>query len=875
MSQVNMSDNMSDDDDELAEGPTWWRKIRKHLNFYRIHVIIITPIVFSGIFYASNGRYPVAYIDGLYSCVSAMTVCGLTTLNLSALTGWQQAILFIQMCIGNPVVVSWVTVYLRRHYFAIKFEHVLKANAERKAAETLANPERRPPTWPNRVSGFLRRVRTDVPILPEVPEAFRDEEKKKDVNQKLRPDMIRRMDDEPKRIDPSGFPVAPKKASTVHAAQPSHLSFAPSSSDHERAQPKSRRSIIGYGVESKRSHFRRLSDPGMPSRPTSPVTGTFPRSDTMQDKPAPASSSPGFPKTFTRTQTIEFAPNNPRRRGRLARGIARDEILENEGQAPEPLYPNVDHRSTHSRRGSVARQPSLTSSRTRGSKSYKHRGFGGFPMPFDIVTGLFGRFFPKLRRKVTRTVTMPVTTSLVSQQRDVPHGAKAVPYISFSAIVGRNSAFHRLSQEEMEELGGVEYRALNALLWIVGGYHIISQVITFIVIVSYISMPRWRPNFVPPAEMRPQSTVWFSVFQAVSAYTNTGMSLVDHSMVPFQTAYPMVIIMIFAILAGNTAFPIFLRFTIWSLSKLVPKTSRAHETLHFLLDHPRRCFIYLFPSHQTWFLLTIVCGLTATDWFFFLVLDIGNPGTESIPLGIRFLVGLFQAVAVRAAGFSAVSLSVLAAGVKVLYVIMMYISVYPIAMSIRSTNVYEEQSLGIFPDEEESGEEDFKPTGHRVTVWSRYLAMHARKQLAFDMWWVALALFLICVNERHNLDNPAVAVWFNIFTVIFELVSAYGTVGLSLGTPNNNFSLSGELRPLSKFILCLVMLRGRHRILPVAIDRAVMLPSEMQRQLDQDADTQSRYNISQSGSHPHEEETTSQGRIDRRRRSSQIVDDET
>lgn len=29
------------------------------------------------------------------------------------------------------------------------------------------------------------------------------------------------------------------------------------------------------------------------------------------------------------------------------------------------------------------------------------------------------------------------------------------------------------------------------------------------------------------------------------------------------------------------------------------------------------------------------------------------------------------------------------------------------------------------------------------------------------------------------------------------------------------------------------MIRGRHRILPVAIDRAVMLPSELQRQLDQ------------------------------------------
>jgi hypothetical protein len=41
-----------------------------------------------------------------------------------------------------------------------------------------------------------------------------------------------------------------------------------------------------------------------------------------------------------------------------------------------------------------------------------------------------------------------------------------------------------------------------------------------------------------------------------------------------------------------------------------------------------------------------------------------------------------------------------------------------------------------------------------------------------------------------------------------------------------NYSFSGAFRPLSKLIVCAVMLRGRHRGLPVAIDRAVMLPAE-------------------------------------------------
>lgn len=55
--------------------------------------------------------------------------------------------------------------------------------------------------------------------------------------------------------------------------------------------------------------------------------------------------------------------------------------------------------------------------------------------------------------------------------------------------------------------------------------------------------------------------------------------------------------------------------------------------------------------------------------------------------------------------------------------------------SVRSTNVYEEKSLGVYRDdhEDEYDEEDFEHEvqGSRMMVWSQYLAMHARKQLAF------------------------------------------------------------------------------------------------------------------------------------------------
>ena len=66
-----------------------------------------TPLIFSGILYASNGHSHIAYVDALFNSVSAMAVCGLASVDLSSLTGWQQAILFIQMCLGNPVCNCW------------------------------------------------------------------------------------------------------------------------------------------------------------------------------------------------------------------------------------------------------------------------------------------------------------------------------------------------------------------------------------------------------------------------------------------------------------------------------------------------------------------------------------------------------------------------------------------------------------------------------------------------------------------------------------------------------------------------------------------------------------------------------------------------
>lgn len=158
--------------------------------------------------------------------------------------------------------------------------------------------------------------------------------------------------------------------------------------------------------------------------------------------------------------------------------------------------------------------------------------------------------------------------------------------------------------------------------------------------------------------------------------------------------------------------------------------------------------------------------------------------------------------------------------------LMMYISVFPIAISVRRTNVYEEKSLGIYGSAVEEGADEKEPS---------YVGAHLRRQLSFDLWYIFLGLFVIAIAEGNRLQNTNEYA-FTLFSVLFEIVSAYGTVGLSLGYPTNSLSFSGEFTVVSKLVIIAMQIRGRHRGLPYELDRAILLPSDsLHKKEDADA----------------------------------------
>ena len=51
-----------------------------------------------------------------------------------------------------------------------------------------------------------------------------------------------------------------------------------------------------------------------------------------------------------------------------------------------------------------------------------------------------------------------------------------------------------------------------------------------------------------------------------------------------------------------------------------------------------------------------------------------------------------------------------------------------------------------------------------------------------DIWWLVWAVFIVAIIERAKLLDESMK-WFDLFRVLFELVSAFGGIGLSLGLP--------------------------------------------------------------------------------------------
>ncbi|KAI0911488.1 cation transport protein-domain-containing protein [Ustulina deusta] len=753
-----------------------------HFNFITIHYfwIIGWTIIGSVLIYAT-ARGQLAYIDALAFAAGANTQAGLNTVDINLLNTFQQLVMYFCALLSNPITINSSVVFLRLYWFEKRFQHIVRESRLRRVPLSQSRSKSRPDAATIergninggninvvRDTGMPGRVANDGVLLEEYS-----------------------IDEQPK---PDPF------ANTSGSEDGSEHKIT--EDEQQTAHPQ-----IKFANEERRSHaVEDDDDPRLPEpRPKDEHIAILEK-QRKADKsvlriPGPRDADMGaLPEEFE--GEVEAEPENPRRRRKSSteqRQVIQRPLPYGERQQTitiaEPDKPRKEEPSIPTRVGDDVEAAAHAIQSGLRFRPWRTTG-SGFP------------------RKDTASILQDRTNPLLRIKTVLTRGKEAdpmPPYLSWQPTIGRNSQFVDLTEDQREELGGIEYRSLKTLALVLTIYFWGYSILGIITLVPWIVHN--NPYYDSILEASGINQIWWGFWTANSAFMDLGFTLTPDSMNSFNTAMFPLLIMSFLVILGNTGFPVALRFMIWVGSLIAPRGSGVWEELRFLLDHPRRCFTLLFPSNANWWLFFILVALNAIDLILFIVLDLGRGAVSELPLNIRFLDGWFQAASTRTAGFSCLNLAEVHPAVQTSYLIMMYISVFPVAISIRKTNVYEEQSLGVYETTD-----DFDDNQPSIS----YVGTHLRRQLSFDLWYVFLGFFILTITEGPRLISGEIS----MFAVLFELVSAYGTVGLSLGYPGTNASLMAQFSVLGKLVIVAMMIRGRHRGLPYGLDRAVLLPSD-------------------------------------------------
>lgn len=236
--------------------------------------------------WGANTEFTIPYIDCLFLCMSAMTVTGLATVNLSTLNPFQQSIIFVQMVVGNTVhihlrfsssadtsqvFVSIVSIAVRRHFFRQTLDHVVKEKQQRGSFSLAKTFTKVATAAPAPLAAFRRRFG-----------------EKSGANDRGQVEMKERSSDE-QSSSPASAETEPAHSRALDV--PDHMLKLPSA---KRGGKKTRQPIDknmirrvdggGVGLVNPMGWYDRTATP-VNSRPASPESTPAPTPSAEEDRP--------------------------------------------------------------------------------------------------------------------------------------------------------------------------------------------------------------------------------------------------------------------------------------------------------------------------------------------------------------------------------------------------------------------------------------------------------------------------------------------------------------------------------------------------------------------------------------------------------------
>lgn len=261
----------------------------------------------------------------------------------------------------------------------------------------------------------------------------------------------------------------------------------------------------------------------------------------------------------------------------------------------------------------------------------------------------------------------------------------------------------------------------------------------------------------------PGDAVWHGIFHAISAFNNAGFALYSDSITRFA-ADPMICLpLALTIIIGGLGFPV----------------------LHQLRKYPLKLLKW---TMNTRLVVVVTIGLLAAGWLYISVLEWNNPATLGhLPWGEKLLAGFFQSVQTRTAGFNSVDIGAMHPATWIGMDILMFIGTGP-AGTGGGIKVTTFAVLFFILWAEVRGDTAVHIFGKRL---ARSVHRQAISVALLAIGLVITATTLIVLISPYSLDE-----------VLFEVISAFATVGLTTG-------ITPTLDPISQVVLCVCMYLGR------------------------------------------------------------------
>ncbi len=286
-------------------------------------------------------------------------------------------------------------------------------------------------------------------------------------------------------------------------------------------------------------------------------------------------------------------------------------------------------------------------------------------------------------------------------------------------------------------------------------------------------------NFLPDSIFKNESDkIFCAIFHAVSAFCNAGFSIFSNNLVEIKNNIPSVFTIATLFILGGLGF--------FVLTELIEKPIlKALRKIKFLKQKiPPQTIVLTLHSKLT---LSTTLLLIISGTILFFALEFNNTLSDE-PLIHKIFHSFFQAVTPRTAGFNTLDISKIGIATSLLIMLLMWIGASPSStgggIKTTSFSLIILKIIAIVTGKERV--EIFRKQVNEESVTRAFASA------LLSILFITTFIFVLTMTEKN----------LSLIDISFEVVSAFGTVGLSRGITSN-------LTNFGKLIIIITMFIGR------------------------------------------------------------------